>query len=69
MSGVEIEFTDEIGSGVPNISVAAMEFFAPAAAKRMDADPLSKILFQQALRVQPLSFSEIQAAAAAMDAE
>mmetsp|Transcript_40675 Transcript_40675/g.99946 ORF Transcript_40675/g.99946 Transcript_40675/m.99946 type:complete len:430 (+) Transcript_40675:37-1326(+) len=67
ISGVEIEYADESLSGGPTVTVGAMEFYAPAAAKRMDADPLSKILFQQSLRGQPLSFQEIVAAASAMN--
>ena len=50
--------------GVPQVAVANIEFYAPAAARRADADPLTKILFQQRLRVQPLSYEELQRHAA-----
>jgi hypothetical protein len=42
--------------------VASLEFMAPAAAKRVDADMLSKLLFQQAIRSTPLSIEEIAGA-------
>eukprot|EP00961_Rhodomonas_salina_P300482 3939823-Rhodomonas_salina.1 len=48
------------------ISVANMEFHARAALKRADADSLSKILFQQALRTAPLTVAEIATAAEQM---
>ena len=50
--------------GVPQVAVANIEFYAPAAARRADADSLTKILFQQRLRVQPLSYEELQRHAA-----
>jgi hypothetical protein len=39
---------------------------APAAAKRVDADMLSKLLFQQAIRSTPLSIEEIACASNAV---
>ena len=46
--------------------VASLEFMAPAAAKRVDADMLSKLLFQQAIRSTPLSIEEIACASNAV---
>jgi snurportin-1 len=48
----------------PQVSVGKIEFLAPAAAKRTDADSLTKALFQQRLRVQPLTYQELQHQAA-----
>jgi hypothetical protein len=46
--------------GLPQVAVTSIEFFAAAAANRTDADSLSKVLFQQRLRVEPLSYEELQ---------
>mmetsp|Transcript_11597 Transcript_11597/g.18215 ORF Transcript_11597/g.18215 Transcript_11597/m.18215 type:complete len:223 (-) Transcript_11597:81-749(-) len=53
----------EDADGAPTVSVANIEFFSIAAAKRAEADSMSKLLFQQALRTQPLSVEEIASAA------
>ena len=66
IAGISLSYPEEtIGAdedvqGPPQVSVSNIEFFAPAAANRADADSLSKALFQQRLRVQPLSYEELQ---------
>ena len=52
----------------PQVSVSNIDFFAPAAANRTSADSLTKCLFQQRLRVHPLSYEELQHYAAALPA-
>ncbi|EKX46045.1 hypothetical protein GUITHDRAFT_108080 [Guillardia theta CCMP2712] len=63
IAGISITYPDNCNemsvSGPPDVTVEAIEFFSPAAAKRADADSLSKALFQQALRTQPLSIEDI----------
>jgi hypothetical protein len=54
--------TDAALDAMPTVAVEAVQFLAPAAAKRAEADSLSKTLFQQALRTQPLSIEELAAA-------
>ena len=50
---------EDVTQAPPRVSVSNIEFFAPAAAKRTDADALTKALFQQRLRVQPLTYEEL----------
>ena len=64
VAGISIVYPESLSEdellAPPQVSVSNIEFFAPAAARRADADSLTKILFQQRLRVQPLSYEELQ---------
>ncbi len=63
-----MESDEPTTTATADISVEAMEFHARAALKRAEADSLSKVLFQQALRTQPLTIHEIAHAAETMEA-
>jgi len=66
VAGITLSYPEEkMGEGAdvqdpPQVSVNNIEFFAPAAANRSDADSLSKAIFQQRLRAEPLSYEELQ---------
>lgn len=68
IAGISIKYPETMSEddiqSPPQVAVSNIEFFAPAAAKRTDADSLTKALFQQRLRVQPLSYEELQHSAA-----
>lgn len=67
VAGIDMSYNDDVPDEPGAVTVAAIEFLAPAAAKRMDADMMSKLLFQQAVRTAPLGIEEIVAAASAME--
>ena len=63
IAGISIAYPEAMSEddfqSPPHVAVSNIEFFATAAAKRTDADSLTKALFQQRLRVQPLSYEEL----------